>query len=306
MLATTFREQPPTAKTVDRAAAFLQLALQLEPELTKMVGMDVKNTAAGAPDEARSTAYLVLVQALLRIVPDRAVNLTPIARLYVKIAATQKMLFGHQLTSCLGIVAEFRVPITFKDLVTPFTRIGKKKPNLGDLEAFLPHFFAILTKEPPHAEFVPIFLDDILFLKLPGLPSCNADIVAYLRVMLGAYKEKVIAAVDQKLKTYAHANYPMILTFFEEAKVKRPLMILFSAMFEKLSGNPNIDPNDVIARTIERTPVRSLDREFLAGLLGRDDLSNANRARIQGLIEDDRSAEVLPSRYVNDSIEYKQ
>jgi hypothetical protein len=61
------------------------------------------------------------------ITSERAVNLAPIAKLYLKIEATQETLSSHQLISCLVVLAEFRVIILFKDLITRFTRIRKNK-----------------------------------------------------------------------------------------------------------------------------------------------------------------------------------
>jgi hypothetical protein len=49
--------------------------------------------------------------------------------------------------------------------------------------------------------------------------------------------------------------------------------------------NPNIDLNDVILGTIDRTQVRSMDRKFLAGLLGCGDLSDQVRSRIRLILD---------------------
>jgi hypothetical protein len=41
------------------------------------------------------------------------------------------------------------------------------------------------------------------------------------------FREKLIAAVEQKIGNHAKANFPMLLTFFEEAKLKKGLMNFF-------------------------------------------------------------------------------
>jgi hypothetical protein len=137
----------------------------------------------------------------------------------------------------------------------------------------------------PRAEFIHIFVNEILFAKLPGLMSCSAEIVSFLRLMLTHFREKVVATVTDKLKVYAGLNYPMVLTFCEEANITKPIMAIFVGLFGKLATNPHIDLNDIIARTLQRAALRSTDRDFLESLLDREDLSALNRSRIRTLLD---------------------
>jgi hypothetical protein len=123
--------------------------------------------------------------------------------------------------------------------------------------------------------------------KLPGLVSCHTEIIDYLRILLAAFRNEMITAVDQKTETYAKTNFPMLLIFFEEVKVKRKLVQLLINQIGNLSANPNVDLNDVILKTIDRTSEHLMNVNLLRELLGRSDLSDVVRSRIQALCRSD-------------------
>jgi hypothetical protein len=51
-------------------------------------------------------------------------------------------------------------------------RVGTEpNDNSTKVARFLLHFFVLLKQEAPRSDFIPILLDDILFVKLPGLMS---------------------------------------------------------------------------------------------------------------------------------------
>jgi hypothetical protein len=97
-------------------------------------------------------------------------------------------------------------------------------------------------------------------------------------------REELLAHVDRNFKKYAAANYPMVLAFFEEAKVKRDLMKAFVACFDGLARHPGVDIDRIVVKTMERTAAKSIDKEFFAGLLNRAELSDRTRQKILAVI----------------------
>jgi hypothetical protein len=279
-----FKALPQDQVMGEMASSVLLFVLGLEPELIKLLIRDGKNVSAGATDDERAKEYLVLISNLLRVIPAIRVDWSPIVKLYETLLTIKQ--FHLQAAECLKIISAYQITISEQSLMSAFPNSGKRLKNdcYPLLCRFLPHFFSVLKRFQPSLDFVPTFMDSILFGKYELVAGCSSCITDYMMTLLGYFKDEMVDLFEDGLKKYVSRNYVMVLAFLEAVKLKKSLVTLVEPIFQKLVANNKINVNDVISKTIERSQRRTTDLGFYSSLLKREDLSDEVREKVSEIV----------------------
>jgi hypothetical protein len=279
-----FKSRPPDPEMTETCRHIFLSLLRIEPDLSKMLVRDGKNISAGALDDERANEYMDAVSNLIRLIPVMDVDFGPIVRLYDTLIKIRP--FHPQACDCLKLIAGYQIPISRDVLLQAFPTPGKRLKNevYPLMCRFLPHFVNILKRFPPQLDFMYPFMDNVVFAKHALTVNSTSPISDYLSMMIAHFHDDMVSLFDSRIKKYASHNFPMVLTFLDMARIKRPVMGLLAPVFSKFV-NTKINVNELITKVLERNQKKAGDKEFCISLLGQEELSDEVKEKVNEYIE---------------------
>jgi hypothetical protein len=282
-----YRRRAHSARSSDdrsgaRASYIAARVVALAPDLAERIASENRRDAG----EHRADAYIHALAVLMRLASSPP-SLAPLGVLFRNLCLAQRCPFSRQLADCLSIIATAGWVVNFKLLVLPFSRLRRRvSPSVADgLAQFLPPLFKIVIALNARAEFAPTFLEHIMFQRYPLLNESAPTIMAFCAELLAACRTVVLARVEEKLESYAAANFVMLVDFCELARLRKPLLGLMAPIVQQSVLGTALTANDFLGRVIDGTEVEAGDQEVLVELMKRPDLSDDARATVSGFLE---------------------